>query len=121
MDVILEGIILPELEFVERFTRTGVTAKIERTLAGVPIVWEQKEYGFPITLKGGNHSGIMTINILRQITALASVPGAIYALQYDTDFYNVRFRHEEGAISADYVGHHLSPYYKNVIIKLQEV
>ena len=123
MEIYLEGVKLPELEFVELPTHTGVAAKVEKTLDGVPIIWEQQEYGRPITLKGGQNTGMMTQETLDKIVSMASAVGseAIYTLQYDGKSYDVRFRHEDGAVEADHIGSHLSSYYNNVTIKLQEV
>lgn len=123
MEIYLEGVKLPELEFVERPTYTGVTAKTERTLESVPIIWEQQKYGRFITLKGGTNTGMMTQETLDQVVTMASTvgPGAIYTLDYDGAIYNVRFRHEDGAVEAEHIGHFRSSYYQNVVIKLQEV
>lgn len=123
MQITLDGVELPELEFVERFTETNIDSRVSMSLGGVPMIWEQKSYGRPITLQGGEYTGIMSRETLLSLQSMASAIGsdAIYTLSYDSEEFNVRFRNEEIAIEATPIVSFLNTKYKNVIIRLQEV
>lgn len=122
-NVVLEGINLPDLEFQDRFTYSGIESRVSFSLGGNPIVWEQvKPAGRPIILRGGDNWGALKRSVLEQLQALASVVGATYTLEYYGTPYDVRFMNEQGnPVEASPVGHHESGWFNNIVIKLMEV
>lgn len=122
----LDTIELPDLVIEDEFAFTGVEARVDRSLGGAPIIWEQEIAGRPIDLTGDERSAWITRDTLEDLKTLAAVPGATYTLTYESDTYTVRFRHEEPpAIMADPLvprpNHADGDYYKNVRLKLMEI
>ena len=127
MAITLGGISLPDLTLSDEFSSPPVAAVVERSIINTPVVFEaEAASGRPITLIGGTDTAWITRTVLQSLYALASVPGATYALNYEGTEYTVRFRNEDPpAISAEpriprpnAAG---TDYYRNVTIKLMEV
>lgn len=96
MSVLLGGLILPsDLLLEDEFSFSGVEARVERTLGGAPLVWEQPVSGRPIDLVGGDDFAWISRANLQSLAALASAPGAKHAFDYHGRIYRVRFRHED--------------------------
>jgi len=95
MAVTLESVVLPDLIIENEFAWTGVSAEVARTLAQNLIIWEEEKTGKPLDLVGDYLHGWITRETLNEILELSKVTGASYELQYETDLYVVRFRHED--------------------------
>jgi hypothetical protein len=126
MAISIDAVSLPDLVIEGEFDFTGVRAEVALSLGGTPIVWEDSVQGKPIDLVGGNDTGWIDRSTLVSLLALAAVAGATYTLTYESDTYNVRFRHEEApAIEATPIIPRPNPdgtdWYNNVRIKLMEV
>lgn len=126
MAISLGGVTLPELVWDNEFGRAPVESKVDVSLGGTPLIWEQTTEGISIDLVGGTETGWATRSVLVALMALASLPEATYALSYEGDTYTVRFRHEEApVIEANPVvprpNHAGGDWYNNIRIKLMEV
>lgn len=126
MTILLDGIDLGDLVIDGEFGFSGVEAAVEKSLGGVPVIWEGETSGRPIDLTGTEENGWLTRNTLLALLSRASVIGATYVLAYEADSYTVRFRNEDSpAISATPVMPtpevESGDFYNNVKIKLMEV
>lgn len=125
MAIILGGITLPDFIWENDLTWTGVEARVQKTLGGRVLVWEQTVAGRPIDLVGGSHWGWMTGSTLKALQGLAATPNALAVLNYEGSLHTVRFRHEDTAIQADPIlprpNHADQDYYHNVRIRLMEM
>jgi len=122
----LDSVILPDVLWPDRYQFTGVDSRMEKTLTGRPIVWEQSTQGRPITLAGGADFAWIEKSDLVDLLALAFVPNATYELSYEGELHTVRFRHEDSpCIEATPVlgrpNEASTDYYCNLTIKLMEV
>ena len=125
MAITLGGVSLPDLTIEQEFGWTGVESAVDMSVGGAPIVWEREISGQPLDLVGGEDTAWITRAILEDLLALAAVPRATYTLDYEGTEYTVRFRNEDGAISAEPLvprpNHEDTDYYKNVRIRLMIV
>ncbi len=126
MAITLDTIALDDLLFLNEFEFSGVDSRVEQSLGGTPIIWEQEKTGKPIDLVGDDQSGWLTRQDVTDLMALAMVPNGQYPLNYEGRIFNVRFRNEDPPVIS------VSPvkpmpnsdpldYYNNVQIKLMEV
>ncbi len=122
----LDSLILPDLIWIDKYQNTGIDSRIDKTLTGRLIVWEQSSQGKLITLSGSSDTGWIEKEDLETLLVMAKVPNAIYELSYENVLYSVRFRHEEApTIEAQPVvgrpnqGNY--DYFNNLTIKLMEV
>jgi len=126
MAITLGGVDLPDLLIENEFGFPGVDSRVEFSLGGTPIIWEQEMTGKPIDLRGTTDTGWITRSVLQSLYALAAVPGATYTLDYEGTIYTVRFRNEDRPVLAakPAVGRpnqDTTDYYSDVSIKLMEV
>lgn len=126
MTIQIDTVTLPDLVIDGEFEFTGVRAEVAHSLGGTPIVWEDSIQGKPLDLVGTRDEGWIDRTTLLALQALAGVAGATYTLTYESDTYNVRFRHEDvPAIEAFPIIPRPNPdgtdWYSNVRIKLMEV
>jgi hypothetical protein len=126
VSITLDGINLPDLVKEDEFAFTGIEAVVEISLSGAPIVWERTVAGKPIDLVGGPDNAWLNRATLISLRDRAGVAGAIYALNYEGEITDVRFRNEDvPAIEATPVKP--SPEmedndnYNNVRIKLMKI
>ena len=123
--ITLDGIVLPDVVIDAEFSFTGVTATVETSLAGNPIIWESEVSGRAIDLKGGKDTAWITRGTLRELVQLAAVPGAVMILDYEGTPRRVRFRFEEQPVvnAVPLVGrpnHVDGDFYHSLYIKLRE-
>lgn len=124
--MLLEGIDIKGLVWVDELSWQGVKAEVVPSLAGTPIVFEDATAGRPVTLQGKPDEGWLTRAQLIALKSLASVPRSLYTLTYNGKAYTVRFRHEDAPPieASPLVGRENAAdgdYYNNVVIKLMEV
>lgn len=91
-----------ELAMQDMTSHTGVKAVAVKSLADTPIVFEDYAYGRMITLAPEGSRGRVTWAVVRSTLALASVPKALYFLEYWGQWFRVRFVANENppAVSA---------------------
>jgi len=124
MAISLGGVALPDLLIPDRFGNgIGISAIVDYSVAGNPIIWEQDDSSYSLDLVGGSENAWMTETQMLAIQALASVKNSTYTLTYESRTHTVRFRHEDSPIlTGSLVG--INPeedannYYDNVTIKL---
>lgn len=99
--IVLDGITLtPALQWQERYQSQGVAQSVQRTLGGLPVIFENSLVkGAPITLVAeevnGRVLGVVLRSVVEQLKALAEVAGAQYVLSFDGTDIPVRFRHSD--------------------------
>lgn len=122
--ITLGGITLPDLVWEEELAWTGVEERVEYTLGGQVLVWEQAVGGRPITLTGGSDWGWITRGTLKSLRALAAAANAEYTLNYEGSLYTVRFI-KSGALEASPLVPRPNAadtdYYNNVRINLMMI
>ena len=127
MAIILDTITLPDtLSLAEPYGNPLVVSSLIRTLGGKPITTEHAVTGEPITLVGEADRGWISFLDLQNLRILASVPGAVYVLNFEGVTSNVRFRHEDQpVISADPIvprpNHDPTDQFNNVVINLMKI
>ena len=124
--VTLEGVLLPDVLIDKEFERPTVKSIVEFSLGGNPIIWEQPLIAKPLTLIGGQDFAWIKRSVLKEIYALATVPGSVYSLDYNGTIYKVRFMNESTpVISAEpivgRVNNDDEDYYHSLTIKLMEL
>ncbi len=97
MAIILSGVTLPQgMVWEDENTYSKVAQSQIRTLGGNVLVYSQQLFeGLPITLISLQDQGWMTKQQVLDIQALADVSGAVYALEIETQNFQVMFRHQE--------------------------
>lgn len=99
MPLILDTVTLDDnMQWIDRYRFDSVAQQVRRTVAGNVVTFAQGlAKGRPITLEASERQGwcTLTMAVVEQLRTLASIPGGIYTLQIETDFYQVQFRHEE--------------------------
>lgn len=126
MSVQLDTIVLPDLILKDLYGNPKISADVEMSIGGVPIINEQDFVGRPLTLIGGDVSEWIAFSDLQNLITLASTKGASYTLTYESTIFTVRFRHEDSpVIEAEALiprsNHVATDWFKNVVIKLMEV
>ena len=98
MSIILSGLVLPEdLSFEPTpYSWSGISSSVDRTLGGNLLVWENEiQKGRPIDLISLENRGWISKSIADQLLSFSSVVGGTYTLNYRSNEYNVRFRHQD--------------------------
>jgi hypothetical protein len=97
MTIQLDTVILPDdLDWTDEFESQSVSQTVRRTLDGGIVVYNgQNENGRSITLVSGDGSGWATRAIVKDVAALAAVPGGQYVLIIRGETFNVIFRHND--------------------------
>lgn len=101
MTIRLGGVLLSgSLQWTDRYAFTPVAQEVKRTLGGVPVVFSQGlTGGRPVTLEATEETGWLTYSMLQSVIAMASVPGAVYTLDFHGETLSVVFAaHENPAI-----------------------
>jgi len=100
MTITLGGITLPNNMHLEGpFLWSGVAGSVERSLGGSLIIWESTLVGGePLDLVAEVDSGWVPYATMLQLKALVPPLSASYELNYRSQIYNVRFRHEEAPV-----------------------
>lgn len=127
-DMILNGIILSGLVISDDISSGAVRAEVGETLSGRKVIWEQTSNGGrSLDLVGGSDFGWLTRADLLELSAMASVVGASYALTLSSgSTMTVRFRNEDApAVSGQPIvarpNQAEGDEYNDVIIKVMEV
>lgn len=121
MSVVLGGVTLAGLVWWDEF-KPHVDTRIQPSLGGGINIWEQVLQSRPIDLVGGGDYGWQSKSTLQSLYTLATSLNTTYELNYEGTKYQVRFRHEDGAISAEPVvprpntGN--TDDYRNVVVRL---
>jgi hypothetical protein len=89
----LDGVDLSDsMIWRERYNASGVEQTEDRTLGGVPVVFsEGYEKGVPITLAAETDIGWLTRTQVLAMLERAAVPGAVYALDFGSETFDVIF------------------------------
>lgn len=124
--ITLAGIELPEVLIQDEFARPSVDAKVDYSLGGTPIVWEQEVVAAPLDLVGGDDFAWIKRSTLQALYNIAKVPRSVYSLDYNGMLYRVRFRHEDQPVieARPLVGRTTQDgedYYNHLIIRLLEL
>ena len=100
MTITLGGTTLPDNMHLEGpFLWSGVAGSVDRTLGGGLIIWESTLVGGePLDLVAEVDSGWISYATMLQLKVLTSQLEASYELNYRSQLYNVRFRHEEAPV-----------------------
>jgi hypothetical protein len=100
MTITLGGITLPDNMHLEGpFLWSGVAGSVERSLGGGLIIWENTlTGGEPLDLVAESNSGWISYSIMLDLKALVPHLEASYELNYRSQIYTVRFRHEEAPV-----------------------
>lgn len=100
MTITLGGITLPNNMHLEGpFLWSGVAGSVDRTLGGGLIIWESMLVGGePLDLVANADSGWIPYATMLQLKALVPQLEASYELNYRSQIYDVRFRHEEAPV-----------------------
>jgi uncharacterized protein YoaH (UPF0181 family) len=99
--IVLGGVTLSAgMYWAERYTSQSVAQAVERTLGGVPVIFENGlSKGEAITLVAGEMNGmlrgVIRRSVVDQIIALAAVVGAQYTLNFNDVAIAVIFRHSD--------------------------
>lgn len=98
MAIFLGGVELSEhMVWSDRDRYSPVSQTLTRTLGGEAIIYTQALYkGVPITLEAQQDTGWLTYAQVKDVRALAEVPGAEYQLSFYGGLYNVIFAHHDG-------------------------
>ncbi len=84
------------LQWNDRFSHTPVAQEVHTTLGGNPVVYSKSLQGNrPVTLEAREDTGWLTGAMVTAIMAMASVPGAVYTLNFHGEVLNVMFAHHE--------------------------
>jgi hypothetical protein len=94
MSVILDGVDLGDLA-LEEFARSAVRSRVDYTLGGREIAWDQAVNTRPLDLVGGEEWGWLSRAELRTLQDMAGSAGATFQLQAGGETRTVRFRNEE--------------------------
>jgi hypothetical protein len=108
----LDTISLPAgLRWMDRDDWQPVRQTVRQTLDGTLAVYHAPSLaGRPITLASAADEGWMSRATLDAVQALATTPGAVYALTIGATTYDVLFRHQEApAITAEPILNRLAP------------
>jgi hypothetical protein len=100
MTITLGGITLPDNMHLEGpFLWSGVAGLVDRSLGGSLIIWESTLIGGePLDLVAEADSGWIPYATMLQLKALVPSLEASYELNYRSQLYAVRFRHEEAPV-----------------------
>ncbi len=124
MVINLGGIDLPGLLIPTRFgNEVQILAKVDYSLGGNPIIWEQENSSYALDLQGLDNVAWLTEAQMISIRNLAQVKDSTYTLIYESQTLTVRFRHESAPVLS---GDRIVPsyeenndsYYSNILIKL---
>jgi hypothetical protein len=72
--------------------KSGLDGVMNRARDGTAHIWEQSSKNSDFDLVGSSNTGIIYVSQIKALNALASVPGAIYSLIYNSETISVRFR-----------------------------
>ncbi|MBF0568274.1 MAG: hypothetical protein HQK95_05340 [Nitrospirae bacterium] len=72
-----------------------IAETVERTLSGGVVVYGNEISGRPIDIEAKENMCWITYAQVKALQAMASVQGAVYALTYEDETFNVRFRNED--------------------------
>lgn len=123
MSIILFGITLPDVVKPSQYQNSAVEAVTQYARGGVGHTWARALKEVPLDLVGGSNDAWIHRDTYISLFSLAeSMPGW-GTLQYESETYRVRFRHEDPpAVYAEplraRVIHLDSDYYRNLNIKL---
>lgn len=121
-DIDLTGLVIDG-----EFSKSLVDSRLEYSLNGRPIIWEQDiPSGEKLDLIGFDDMGWLSKEIMDALQTLAGVPNAVYHLRYEGSLKTVRFRNEEppviyGELLVPRSNTENSDWYKNIRIKLMEI
>ena len=127
MAITLDTITLPkDLVINNEFSDTNISADIIYSLGGKPMIFERELGGKIITLVGTRQTGWIDRSTLKQLQQLSNAIRTTYTLIFESDIYNVRFRHEARPViqSSPIIprpNHSDNDLYSNLVIKLMEV
>ena len=93
----LGDLLLPDsLQWIDRYAHPPVTQTVVQTLAGTPVVFTFRQAsGWPLTLVAEEEVTWLDQNTVGALAAMASQPGAVFSLVWETFSGNVMFRHQD--------------------------
>lgn len=85
-----------QMVWADRQQSQTVAQSVLRTLGGAPVIFSQQLVaGENITLEARENRGWIRGSAYRQLKEMASVAGAIFTLEVNSETYQVMFRHHE--------------------------
>ncbi|MBF0192106.1 MAG: hypothetical protein HQL99_13345 [Magnetococcales bacterium] len=91
-DVILP----PQIQWMDQFEWSPVSQEVGRTLGGGLVSWDLPlDGGRPITLEAQTPVAWLTMEQVVAIQALSAQPGAVFGLEWGSEFFSVMFRHRD--------------------------
>ena len=108
----LGSLALPDqIEWKDKRTSQQVAQSVKVTLGGTPIVYAQQLSARNIDLEANEGVCWLTEAEADAILAMAAVPGASYALTWNSETYSVIFRHHDGlAVDLQPIWPHFDQY-----------
>ena len=97
MPVTLNGLALSgSLQWEDRHSYSPVAQEVLVTLGGNPVVFSKALQGNrPITLSCTEDTGWLSKATVDSLEGMASVPGAVYTLDFHGNIFNVIFAHHD--------------------------
>jgi hypothetical protein len=91
-DVVLNN----SLHWKDRHTQPLVAQAVKRLLGGAAVVRSTRlTGGMPITLEATEEYGWLSVATVKQLEAMAALPGEVYSLNINYSVYSVIFRHHD--------------------------
>jgi len=93
--IVLGGVTLnPNMVWAERYFVQSIAQSVKTTLGGAPVVFAVPlRKGQELTLLASENFGWLQKSVVDQLVVLASVPGAIYSLEFGSQTMSVVFAH----------------------------
>lgn len=99
MAITLNGVALSgSLQWTDKHSYSSVAQEVKVTLGGNPVIYSKALRGNrPVTLQATEETGWLRLTMVQALEAMASVPGAVYTLDFHGEIFNVVFAHHDGA------------------------
>lgn len=100
MAITLNGTTLSgSLQWTNRRSYAPVAQEVLTTLGGNPVIYSKALQGNrPIALVATEDTGWLTHDMVTAIEAMASVPGAVYTLDFHGEVFSVVFAHHDSPV-----------------------
>lgn len=97
MAIVLNGTVLNgSLQWTNKRSYSSVAQEVLTTLGGNPVIYSKSLQGNrPVVLEAAEDTGWLTHSMVTAIEAMASVPGAVYTLNFHGEIFSVVFAHHE--------------------------